>query len=146
LYSSDVVAFALGRPLNNGLEDTTLFKDLLLKAPETLKRGVRYSQIFLQSDSPLWKQILSLLNNRNKDFLDFFLYVCQRLHPNRVDYITIGLVFEDLIRRFNEAANETADDHFTPREVLHLMVNLLLAPGTGNCANISGGGFEVQAI
>lgn len=52
------------------------------------------------------------------------------LHPNRVDNITMGLVFEDLIRRFNEAANETAGDHFTPREVIQLMVNLLLEPDT----------------
>src|ERR1022692_1372197 len=40
----------------------------------------------------------------------------------------MGLVFEDLIRRFNEASNETAGDHFTPREVIRLMVNLLLTP------------------
>jgi type I restriction enzyme M protein len=53
------------------------------------------------------------------------------LHPERVDNITMGLVFEDLIRRFNEAANETAGDHFTPREVIQLMVNLLLEPDTG---------------
>jgi type I restriction enzyme M protein len=52
------------------------------------------------------------------------------LHPRRVDNITMGLVFEDLIRRFNEAANETAGDHFTPREVIRLMVNLLLEPDT----------------
>jgi len=52
------------------------------------------------------------------------------LHPMRVDNITMGLVFEDLIRRFNEAANETAGDHFTPREVIRLMVNLLLEPDT----------------
>ena len=50
------------------------------------------------------------------------------LHPGRVDNITMGLIFEDLIRRFNEAANETAGDHFTPREVIRLMVNLLLEP------------------
>ena len=50
------------------------------------------------------------------------------LHPDSVDNITMGLVFEDLIRRFNEAANETAGDHFTPREVIRLMVNLLLEP------------------
>jgi type I restriction enzyme M protein len=60
--------------------------------------------------------------------------VCQfaeiDLHPQRVDNITMGLVFEDLIRRFNEAANETAGDHFTPREVIQLMVNLLLEPDT----------------
>lgn len=52
------------------------------------------------------------------------------LHPEHVDNITMGLVFEDLIRRFNEAANETAGDHFTPREVIQLMVNLLLEPDT----------------
>ncbi len=52
------------------------------------------------------------------------------LHPKYVDNITMGLVFEDLIRRFNEAANETAGDHFTPREVIRLMVNLLLEPDT----------------
>jgi type I restriction enzyme M protein len=52
------------------------------------------------------------------------------LHPRNVDNITMGLVFEDLIRRFNEAANETAGDHFTPREVIQLMVNLLLEPDT----------------
>ena len=40
----------------------------------------------------------------------------------------MGLLFEDLIRRFNESANETAGDHFTPREVIRLMVNLLLEP------------------
>ncbi len=50
------------------------------------------------------------------------------LHPDRVSNMTMGLVFEDLIRRFNEAANETAGDHFTPREVIRLMVNLLLEP------------------
>lgn len=52
------------------------------------------------------------------------------LHPRNVDNITMGLVFEDLIRRFNESANETAGDHFTPREVIQLMVNLLLEPDT----------------
>ncbi len=50
------------------------------------------------------------------------------LHPESVDNITMGLLFEDLIRRFNESANETAGDHFTPREVIRLMVNLLLEP------------------
>ncbi len=52
------------------------------------------------------------------------------LHPDRIDNIQMGLLFEDLIRRFNEAANETAGDHFTPREVIRLMVNLLLEPDT----------------
>jgi type I restriction enzyme M protein len=50
------------------------------------------------------------------------------LHPNAVPNHEMGLIFEDLIRRFNEASNETAGDHFTPREVIRLMVNLLFTP------------------
>ncbi len=48
------------------------------------------------------------------------------LHPDRVPNQQMGLIFENLIRRFNELANETAGDHFTPREVIRLMVNILL--------------------
>lgn len=50
------------------------------------------------------------------------------LHPDTLDNIGMGSLFEELIRRFNEAANETAGDHFTPREVIQLMVDILLAP------------------
>src|SRR5574340_427808 len=60
------------------------------------------------------------------------------LHPKTVPNEQMGLIFENLIRRFNELANETAGDHFTPREVIRLMVHilfmkddsLLAAPGT----------------
>lgn len=47
------------------------------------------------------------------------------LHPAVVKNEDMGLLFENLIRKFNELANETAGDHFTPREVIRLMVNLL---------------------
>ncbi len=47
------------------------------------------------------------------------------LHPERVPNDQMGLIFENLIRRFNELANETAGDHFTPRDVIRLMVNIL---------------------
>ncbi|SCF10024.1 type I restriction-modification system subunit M [Micromonospora chokoriensis] len=50
------------------------------------------------------------------------------LHPEVVSNHQMGYVFEDLIRRFSEISNETAGEHFTPREVIKLMVNLLLAP------------------
>ena len=49
------------------------------------------------------------------------------LHPARVDNPTMGLVFEELIRRFNEALDENPGEHFTPRDVVHLMVDLMLA-------------------
>ncbi len=47
------------------------------------------------------------------------------LHPEVVDNTQMGLVFEELIRKFAEISNETAGEHFTPREVIRLMVNLL---------------------
>ena len=49
------------------------------------------------------------------------------LHPNQVSNIEMGYLFEDLIRRFSEISNETAGEHFTPREVIRLIVELLLA-------------------
>jgi type I restriction enzyme M protein len=47
------------------------------------------------------------------------------LHPARVDNTQMGSIFEELIRKFAEASNETAGEHFTPREVVRLMVSLL---------------------
>ena len=47
------------------------------------------------------------------------------LHPDTVPNAQMGLIFENLIRRFNELANETAGDHFTPRDVIRLMVSIL---------------------
>jgi len=68
------------------------------------------------------------LEEANRLYLVVSKFAEMDLHPQRVDNITMGLIFEDLIRRFNEAANETAGDHFTPREVIRLMVNMLLEP------------------
>ncbi|MGW1878479.1 type I restriction-modification system subunit M [Streptomyces sp. NPDC001975] len=50
------------------------------------------------------------------------------LHPEVVPNHNMGYIFEELIRRFAEQSNETAGEHFTPREVIKLMVNLLVAP------------------
>ena len=47
------------------------------------------------------------------------------LHPDAVSNIEMGYLYEELIRRFSELSNETAGEHFTPREVIRLMVNLL---------------------
>lgn len=50
------------------------------------------------------------------------------LRPEVVSNHNMGYIFEELIRRFAEQSNETAGEHFTPREVIKLMVNLLVAP------------------
>ena len=49
------------------------------------------------------------------------------LHPDAVSNLEMGYLYEELIRRFSELSNETAGEHFTPREVIRLMVNLLFA-------------------
>ena len=47
------------------------------------------------------------------------------LRPETVSNLEMGYIFEELIRKFSELSNETAGEHFTPREVIRLMVNLL---------------------
>jgi len=49
------------------------------------------------------------------------------LHPDKVSNLEMGYIFEELIRKFNEAMDENPGEHFTPREVIRLMVNLLLS-------------------
>jgi type I restriction enzyme M protein len=49
------------------------------------------------------------------------------LHPDTVSNEAMGYVFEELLRKFSEMSNETAGEHYTPREVIRLMVNLLFA-------------------
>lgn len=50
------------------------------------------------------------------------------LHPDRVSNTEMGYIFEELIRKFSEMSNETAGEHFTPREVIRLMVAILFEP------------------
>ncbi len=71
---------------------------------------------------------IARLDENNRLYLVVSKFADIDLHPDRVSNIEMGYIFEELIRRFNEAANETAGDHFTPREVIRLMVNLLFAP------------------
>ncbi|MFN8170632.1 MAG: N-6 DNA methylase [Candidatus Nanopelagicales bacterium] len=52
------------------------------------------------------------------------------LRPDVVSNEAMGYVFEELLRRFSEMSNETAGEHYTPREVIRLMVDLLFARTT----------------
>jgi len=54
-----------------------------------------------------------------------------QLHPDKLSNHEMGYVFEELIRKFNEATNENPGEHFTPREVIALMVKLLIAKEKG---------------
>ena len=65
------------------------------------------------------------LDESNRLFEIIKEFAAVDLHLDRISNIAMGYIFEDLVRRFNEQANEEAGDHFTPREVVRLMVKLL---------------------
>jgi type I restriction enzyme M protein len=62
-------------------------------------------------------------------------FVAVDLHPDVVDNSAMGDAFENLIRRFAESSNETAGDHYTPRDAIRLMVDLVLAGDTNLMTN-----------
>jgi type I restriction enzyme M protein len=65
------------------------------------------------------------LDRANVLFLVLSKFADIDLHPDVVSNLEMGYLYEELIRRFSELSNETAGEHFTPREVIRLMVNLL---------------------
>lgn len=65
------------------------------------------------------------LDNNNLLYQIVQKFAAIDLHPTVVSNAHMGLIFEELIRRFAELSNETAGEHYTPREVIRLMVNLL---------------------
>ena len=80
--------------------------------------------IFL--DKFLFTDQLKRLNDAGLLYQVFDRFTQIDLHPNTVSNLEMGYLFEDLIRRFSEISNETAGEHYTPREVIRLIVSLLL--------------------
>lgn len=74
-----------------------------------------------------FEKTLNKLAEKNKLFAVTEKFAQADFHPRTVSNIQMGLVFEELIRFANEKSNETAGDHYTPREVIKLMVQLLFA-------------------
>lgn len=72
-------------------------------------------------------ETVNRLADKNKLFAVTEKFAQANFHPSVVSNIQMGLVFEELIRWANERSNETAGDHYTPREVIALMVQLLFA-------------------
>ena len=68
---------------------------------------------------------ITRLDRANLLFLVLSRFADIDLHPDAVSNLEMGYLYEELIRRFSELSNETAGEHFTPREVIRLMVNLL---------------------
>lgn len=108
------------------------FERLLADAPNLASNLNAYINCF----SPNMREVLekfefrntiSKLNEAGLLFLVLERFKSIDLHPDRISNHDMGYIFEELIRRFNEALNENPGEHFTPREVIRLMVNLLLS-------------------
>jgi type I restriction enzyme M protein len=79
-------------------------------------------------DHFVFDEHIAKLDKANRLYLVVSKFCEIDLHPDLISNHEMGYIFEELIRRFNEASNEEAGDHFTPREVIRLMVNLIFAP------------------
>lgn len=108
------------------------FDKLLSDAPH-LAANLRN---FIAGFSPNMREVLEKFDFDNTisklDEAGLLFQVLERfknvdLHPDKVDNPTMGTIFEELLRKFNEALNENPGEHFTPRDVVHLMASLLLA-------------------
>ena len=111
------------------------FEKLLADAPQIAPNLRNYIAGF----SPNMREVLEKFDFDNTisklDEAGLLFLVMQRfgdpkkvnLHPDTIDNFTMGTIFEELIRKFNEALNENPGEHFTPRDVVHLMVDLMLA-------------------
>ncbi len=108
------------------------FEKLLADAPHLAANLRNYIAGF----SPNMREVLEKFDFDNTisklDEAGLLFQVLERfknvdLHPEKIDNPTMGTIFEELIRKFNEALNENPGEHFTPRDVVHLMADLMLA-------------------
>ena len=135
---------ASGRPFYNTsrLDFTRLLDD-----PNQLAGNLG---AYIQAFSPDVREIMerfgfdaqiARMDEKNRLFQVVREFANVDLSPERVDNVQMGYVFEELIRIGAEQANEEAGEHFTPREVIRLMVSLLLSPEPD-----LGAGYKVKTI
>jgi type I restriction enzyme M protein len=105
--------------------------DKMRGAPDTIAQDlVSYIRGFSKNVQRIFdyfefEKEIEKMNEANILYLIVSRFSTVNLHPEVVSNVEMGYIFENLIRRFNELANETAGDHFTPREVIKLMIHLL---------------------
>jgi type I restriction enzyme M protein len=103
----------------------------LLAEPDNLAKNLRYYISAFSTDARdildnfSFEEQIARLDKANLLYLVMKRFAEFDLHPSKVDNTEMGYLFEELIRKFSEISNETAGEHFTPREVIRLMVNLL---------------------
>ena len=75
-----------------------------------------------------FEEQITRLDEQDKLFLIVSRFSEIDLHPDTVSNLDMGYLFEELVRKFNEVSNEVAGDHFTPREVIRLMTDIIFMP------------------
>jgi len=103
-------------------QDPAQLRDNLMDYITKFSPSVR--DVFL--DKFLFTDQLKRLKDADLLWLVFDRFTQIDLRPGAVSNLAMGYLFEDLIRRFSEVSNETAGEHFTPREIIRLIVDLLL--------------------
>lgn len=113
------------------------FQKLLGDAPNIASNLVSYINGFSPRARDIFEKFefeneIQKLDESNRLFLVIkeFCSPLIDLSPARLSNLQMGYLFEELVRKFNEQANEEAGDHFTPREVIRLMVNLIFSEET----------------
>lgn len=106
------------------------FRKLLGDPDNIAKNLLNYIKGFSENARKIFEfykfeQEIEKLEDSNRLFLILKEFTKVDFHPAKVSNVDMGYVFEELVRKFNEQANEEAGDHFTPREVIKLMVHLL---------------------
>jgi type I restriction enzyme M protein len=105
--------------------------DKLIADPEHLAANIRnYIAGFSESardiiDNFALESQIARLEEANLLFMVIKKFQEIDLHPKKIDNNHMGYLYEELIRRFSELSNETAGEHFSPREIIKLMVNIL---------------------
>ena len=117
-----------GEPVYNTSEYTF---ERLCDEPENIRENLTY---YINSFDDDTREVIEKFEFDHQierlDGADLLYQVVQRfteidLHPDEVPNEEMGYIYEELIRKFSELSNETAGEHFTPREVIELMVNLI---------------------
>ncbi|MDO8207779.1 MAG: class I SAM-dependent DNA methyltransferase [Gallionella sp.] len=113
------------------------FEKLLGDAPNIAGNLIAYIQGFSPRARDIFDKFefeaeIAKLDEANRLYLIIqeFCGASLNLSPKRINNLQMGYLFEELVRKFNEQANEEAGDHFTPREVIRLMVNLIFTGET----------------
>jgi type I restriction enzyme M protein len=127
----DPVPFLLRKDGQNFCNTSPLDMKRLMGDQDNIGENLRsYIQAFTPEVRDIFERFEFHLQVDRLEKAGLFYMVSERfaqidLHPETVSNAEMGLVFEELIRKFAELSNETAGEHFTPREVIRLMVNLI---------------------